>query len=134
MVWPWGSVCGADLTPPKSLRNAELCHTNPSVVSLCTLLPAPVAWGAGARHWQPGSRESGKPCASLAEIPELRKRHLLPLRLPGQQQLSKPVPCCGMDGLFLPVQGMLLSQCWGHRRCPKGQSGVCWRGERDGHD
>lgn len=25
-----------------------------------------------------------------------------------------------MDGLFLPAEEMLLSQCWGDRRCTKG--------------
>lgn len=121
MVWLWGSVCDADLAPPKSLCNAGLFHSHwptPPVVSLC-----PPGCSSGLGSWrcarQPGIRGSRKPCASLAGIPAPGKWHLLPMWLPGQQHLSQRVPCCGMDGLFLPVEEMLLSQCRG-QTLPKG--------------
>lgn len=140
---PYGqgwSGCGvlSALIPPlqEPLKRRALLQPlaeRPPVVYLC--IPLPSQWpgelkpgvggqGSGVQQLQV-SRETGKPCVSLAESREVRKRCLLLARLPRQQQVSKPVPSCG-DGLFLPAEGMPLLSGGGDRHCPRWWSSVHW--------
>lgn len=115
LEWLQGLIHQCRPDPSRSLLSTGLCcshwpDTSP-VVYLCIqqpgeLEPGTSGQGSGAQQSQV-FRETGNPCVSLAESCEVGKQCLCLARLPGQWQVSKPVPSCE-DGLFLPAEGTPL--------------------------
>lgn len=115
VVWLWASVCDADLAPPKSLRNAGLCHSPwptpvPPTLSYFFVHPPSCSSGLGSWSRALAARDQGEqgalclPCRNCSA----RKVAPAPMRLPGQQQRSKPVGWMGFSSLWRRLGGQTL--------------------------